>query len=302
MHPGRPISRRSLLLGAAGLAGLAVAGACGTGGDDPGQAGRIELEPVDGRVLLAGFAYQGGYLVTGIPQRLTFVVGGPDGTPSAQAPPELTLQLSRNGVDLGDPVVVSRHADGVPLPYFPLTATFAEPGAHLARAEIDGAVSEQSFIVEPASAVALVQVGSALPAVDTPTPAEPRGVDPVCSRTPACPLHDVTLAAALQQGRPLALLVGSPAASGTGLSGPLLELLVEQAESYTAVRFIHAEVYRNATAADAAATSVTPVVGALGLTFEPSLVLADAAGTIVSRLDNVYDRSELRAALDAIAA
>ena len=37
------------------------------------------------------------------------------------------------------------------------------------------------------------------------------------------------------------------------------------------------------------------------LTFEPTLYLVDAGGTIVTRLDSVYDRVELRAALDRIA-
>jgi hypothetical protein len=35
--------------------------------------------------------------------------------------------------------------------------------------------------------------------------------------------------------------------------------------------------------------------------FEPSLFVADASGTVVTRLDNVYDRTELIAALDVIA-
>ena len=37
------------------------------------------------------------------------------------------------------------------------------------------------------------------------------------------------------------------------------------------------------------------------LTFEPTLYLVDTTGTVVTRLDSVYDRVELRAALDQIA-
>jgi len=42
------------------------------------------------------------------------------------------------------------------------------------------------------------------------------------------------------------------------------------------------------------------VIDEYGLTFEPSLFVADESGVIVARLDNVYDRAELRAALSRV--
>ena len=53
--------------------------------------------------------------------------------------------------------------------------------------------------------------GENLPPFDTPTTADGRGVNPVCTRQPACALHDLTLTQALQTGKPVAYLIGTPA-------------------------------------------------------------------------------------------
>ncbi len=297
------ITRRALLTGAAGAAGLALLGNCGSTPDDDGATqGSISLsEGAGGRVLVAGFAYQGGYAVTGVPQRLTFLVAGPDGAPTTDAPDALTFAVRGDGGPLGDPLVVARRSDGIPVPYYPLTATFPEAGTWTASVELDGEPAEQSFVLSDPADVALVQPGSVLPAVETPTVTDARGVDPICTREPTCPLHDVTLSDALAEGRPVALLVGTPAFCQTGLCGPVLDLLLEQVAAYPDIRFLHAEVYRDAASTgDVATARLAPVVDAMGLTFEPSLFLTDATGRVTARLDNVYDRPELRAALDQV--
>ena len=47
--------------------------------------------------------------------------------------------------------------------------------------------------------------------------------------------------------------------------------------------------------------AVSPAVTAYHMTFEPSLFVADASGTIVARLDSIWDTVELTAALDLAA-
>jgi hypothetical protein len=82
--------------------------------------------------------------------------------------------------------------------------------------------------------------------------------------------------------------------------GPVLDLVMEQVGAFPSVRFVHAEVYRDPNnGADPAAAGLAPVVDAYGLSFEPSLFVARADGTIAARLDNVFDRVELAAALTA---
>ena len=69
--------------------------------------------------------------------------------------------------------------------------------------------------------------GRRCPPFDTPTVDDHRGVEPYCSLTPdPCPLHDITLTQALQAGKPLVFMVGTPAHCQTGACAPALEFLV----------------------------------------------------------------------------
>ena len=142
------------------------------------------------------------------------------------------------------------------------------------------------------------QIGAALPPFDTPTVKDHRGVNPICTRDPACPLHDVDLTQALQRGKPVAYLIGTPAYCQTGVCGPVLDLLLTERANRPrrhdgARRGLHRQ-HRS--------TTVAPAVTAYHMTFEPALFIADAKGTLVARLDSIYDAQELKAALDLAAA
>jgi hypothetical protein len=302
------LDRRRFLRGAAVAGGLgAVAlgapgllAACGTsgGGED---ADRLTLSTdLGGSQLVGLFNYSGDYLEAGTPQRLAFAIATPEGPPAADGPETLTVQLSRDGSDVGEPLVLPRHADGTPIGYYPLVTTFDVDGTWSATTELDGAKATQSFAVEAAGGSPIKQVGDGMVPVDTPTTADARGVTPICTRTPQCPLHDVSLTSALAEQVPVALMISTPQYCQTGVCGPVLDLVMEQVGAFPSVRFVHAEVYRDPNnGADPAAAGLAPVVDAYGLSFEPSLFVARADGTIAARLDNVFDRVELAAALTA---
>jgi hypothetical protein len=129
----------------------------------------------------------------------------------------------------------------------------------------------------------------------TPTTKDPRGVDPICTRDPACPLHDSSLDEVLGRGRPVAFLVATPAYCQVDVCGPVLDLLVDQGDTFGGVEMVHAEVYTDDTL-----ESATEAVRAYKLPTEPVLYLAGADGTIRERLDNIYDTTELAAALEKL--
>jgi hypothetical protein len=287
-----------LLGGGLAFTAFTVLAACGSGNGSRSGSSVLQLGPGgDDPVLIAGSAYGGNYLVTGTTQRLTFLVGV-GGAPTDEAPDELVFQLSRDDNDVGDPISVGVHRDGVPVPYFPLVTTFGEPGLYTATVEIDGTPATQSFQVSEPGDVLLVQPGAALPSIETPTVTDHRGVEPICTRDPECAFHDLTVTEALASAGPLALLVATPEFCQTAVCGPVLDLLIEAAPAHPAVQFVHAEVYEDAAAVGNVSTAtVAPVVNDLGLTFEPSLFVVDGAGKVVARLDNVYDRVELGQAL-----
>ena len=139
--------------------------------------------------------------------------------------------------------------------------------------------------------------------VETPTTADARGVTPICTRSPQCPFHDQTLTQALATGAPVALMISTPQYCQTGVCGPVLDLVIEQSAVTPGLQIVHAEVYVDPNGdGGPAANGLTDAVSAYGLSFEPSLFVARADGTIVARLDNVFDRVELAQAFRAATA
>jgi hypothetical protein len=98
----------------------------------------------------------------------------------------------------------------------------------------------------------------------------------------------------LGTGRPMAVLLASPAYCRTSVCGPILDLLVEQADGLDGVTVIHSEVYQNPKAVlDLSDANLAPLPTDYSMTFEPSLFITDATDTIVARADIVVDRREM---------
>jgi len=193
-------------------------------------------------------------------------------------------------------IVAEKHAAELAVPYWLFRTEITEPGFY--RLVLDGGPSDgAAFQVATPSAASVPGVGEVMPPFDTPTFADARGVNPICTRQPkACPLHEVTLREALAARRPVAYLIGTPAHCSTGTCTPALEALITLSERYAdQMTFIHAEVY-----ADADATTLAPAVEAARMNYEPALFVADAAGIIVARLDAVFDGVELDAVLSEL--
>jgi hypothetical protein len=148
--------------------------------------------------------------------------------------------------------------------------------------------------MEPGT-VAVPSPGQLLPGFDTPTTGDDGGLAAICTRTPEpCPFHTLTLADALNVGRPVAYYVGTPAFCSTGSCAPALEALIATSERFgDSFVYVHAEVF-----SDAAGTEVAPAVTALGLTYEPTIFITGADGVIRERLDAVWNQAELEEALD----
>lgn len=191
---------------------------------------------------------------------------------------------------------VPRRAVGIELPYWEVRATLDAVGIYTMRFESDDGFGAAFQVYDPAD-IATPVTGTKLPGFDTPTVDDHRGVEPYCSLTPEpCPLHAMTLTEALAAGTPVAYMVGTPAHCSTGTCAPGLEFLVDEHERVgSAVAMVHADVY-----ADDAATTVAPAVLALNVQYEPILYLCDSEGTIVDRLDGIWDASELTERIDLL--
>lgn len=280
---------RSAYVAGAGLGiGPLTALLTGCGSDDPssnGASGR------DGWSLVQRWP-----TTSLVPGRVRLPISlADDASILATGPDRLTgrIRRSEDATIVADALSATRHGDDLGLAYWPFVAEITEPGIYVV--EIDGARPEGAALqILDAERVAVPGPGGELEPFDTPTFADPAGVDPICTRLPEpCPLHEVTLAEALADPRPVAYLVGTPAYCQTGTCSPALDaLLAVRDEIGDAVTMVHAEVYTDATA-----TEVAPAVRACGLDFEPSLFLVGADGRVQERLDAVFDAAEIRAGI-----
>ena len=185
------LSRRSFLAAGAGTLLLA---ACGGGGGSSGS-GDAGNGDGDGATALAA-RYEDGYFVPGA-QRVAVSLGNKDGFMSDGVPSALDAKvLDANGKVVVTSAKADSHAAGTPLPYFPFALSLATPGVYTLSAKVAGRDLTTSFSVVDPAHVKIPKPGDKLPPFDTPTTADGRGVDPICTHQPPCALHDVTLSQA----------------------------------------------------------------------------------------------------------
>jgi len=284
------MSRRGFLTLSA--AGLLVACGSGSAGDGDGAATGTATGGGRGRALVRYFP--DGIHVAGRPERLPFGVADAEGIPLSEGPASLSFTIVDDSGKQVQAGTVERHRDGIPRAYYPIAVELPAAGIYTLRAEVDGVALDSAISAVAPGSLGFPGAGERLPAFDTPTVADPRGVDPVCTRPEACPFHTQTLTAALAAGRPVAYLVGTPAHCQTGICGPVLDLLVDAAPRFPGISFVHAEVF-----SDPDGRKVAPAVSALGLDFEPLLFVTGPDGVVRRRLDVICDRAELLDALSA---
>jgi hypothetical protein len=303
--PSPGLSRRTVLKGALTLGVISAAGglvlsACGgDDGDDEGSDGGTSSTGGEGggsRVLVT-MTNTAASIGAGVEARVPLGLGDDTGTLVKDAPESLTFDVL--SMDQGDTIVaegitVERHDSGLERAYFPLVFTPPAPGNYTAATTVDGTEVETSFQVVAEDAIVIPKPGQPFPAVATPTVDDARGVDPICTRDPQCPLHEHDLTAVLGTA-PVAALVSTPAFCQTAICGPVLDILEAASTTTPDVRFIHIEVFASAEEVEEKGPEATlsPAVESFELPFEPCLFLIAGDGTLQRRLDVIFDEVEL---------
>jgi hypothetical protein len=231
------------------------------------------------------------------PQRMTIGLADKEGVVLSSPPTgePLVFTVESNGQRIGDPLTVAAHSEGLPRAYYPIVFTPPSAGVYSISSSVNGVPIATRIQITTTTSV--VAVGERMIPFDTPTVADTRGVELLCTRSPQCPLHDVTLREALAGGTPVAFLVATPQFCQQAVCGPVLDILLGQKDAFPNIKMLHSEVYPTVADAQPNVLKVTDVVSAYGLTFEPALYLSGKDGTIVNRLDTVFDTAELRDAL-----
>ena len=231
----------------------------------------------------------------GTPQRTIWSLADSDGNLGDLAPDTFDYTvLDPDSAEIASGVA-HKHADGVLQPYYPIAVAFERSGVH----EFLFATADHGRHVGFASPglpedTTLFWPGDRFPSVVTPTLDNDAGVAQICTRSELCPFHEISLDVALASDRRTVMIVTTPAFCGTVIMcGPVLEILIDEIGTggYD-VDVLHAEVYIDPQ--PDAPGDLAPVVVASGVTYEPYIFLFDRDGTVIARLDHIWDRAELR--------
>lgn len=293
-EPSAHLSRRALLrgLGAAGAVGLLAA--CGrdrggSGADGPREASgsvgdvrqqihdRLRLQqPLDLALVVPQSEYIAGvvnhYFFGLATQQREFLDLEPD-----------RLQVVRDeGLSVvGEPVEVTRYESFGQLPVYGADLTVDRPGNYwiVVTTADHAAMGAVQVVADDESPVP--QRGAPFPRAETPTVDDPMGLQQLCTREPPCTMHDVSLAGALQAGRPIVLTVATPEFCQTAICGPVVDVIqgVKEQAGRDDVAWIHQEVY-----SDAGNTPV-PLMAELQLRSEPWTFFVAADGSLADKIE-----------------
>jgi hypothetical protein len=291
--------REAIRLAVMGLGLGAVAAGCRGQGSPTVEAGPDATIPYR---LVASYPTGVPYVAAGAPSRLPFQIARPDGTLLDDLPAILPATVWRDGRQVGDRIELTGRSDGADAGYVALETTFEEPVVHEVRITLDDEELTARVAVYDAATVVTPQVGVRMPSAATPTMDQRLAVDPICTLSPQCPLHDTSLDAALGSGGPVALVVGSAEFCLDLRCGPTLSNFVEVAAGFPTVTPIHAEPYRNPKAVpELLEADPTELVELLAINWEPAIFLIGRDGTIRARADAVAGTAELRTLFETIA-
>jgi hypothetical protein len=142
-------------------------------------------------------------------------------------------------------------------------------------------------------------VGSKARPVRTPVASTIAGRKKICTREPEpCPLHGVSLDAALRAGRPTVVSFATPLLCTSRMCGPVVdEQMVAAAKLGRKAAFIHVEVYPGRDTAKPA-----PAMAAYGFTTEPWVLVVDRDGVIRARFEGPVTATQIEAALHPLLA
>jgi hypothetical protein len=276
------LSRRAFLAAGGGVLLAAAAGGAAAAGSAAFAA------PMGNSKKLSALLLASDLYASPNPQRIAFALA--EGPKFASGPPaKLAYAQNRKGGTTVDTVL---HSRGLPKRRGIYTAevTLPEAGPWLGVVQVkkDGKRQNVSLAFQVQDQPKAPVAGTPAPRAASPTVANPLGVDPICTRDPQCPLHDVSLDTVIGAGKPVAVMLATPALCQSRYCGPVLDDLLTLTDQYKdQITFVHVEIYTNLSG-----NETTPTVQAWGIETEPWLFGVDATGNVVARLDGAFGHDE----------
>jgi hypothetical protein len=252
---------------------------------------------------LAVVANAPGTFAVGEPQRL--MIGLVDSeTADFLASPELSAEAILTSPDEHETEVAAEFMWTIPdvVGLYLVRATFDEEGTWWVRLRPEGLGPTQQAAFTVSRADVVPGVGDLAPAVETSTLADHSLEEISSDDEPDPDLYELSLDAALSNGRPTVVVFATPAFCVSQTCGPMLDQVKAVATAHPDANFLHVEIYENLDATRAEDLIIVPAVIAWGLPSEPWVFVIDAEGIVVARFEGAMMTSELDAALEAVGA
>ncbi len=180
---------------------------------------------------------------------------------------------------------------------------FDEPGdwgleANVVRPDGPQPPIRVSFKVKPRSDTPAI--GQAVPASRTLVGHTAQEVESFCSARPADPeFHQVSIADAISQGKPTAILFATPGFCESMLCGPSLESLRALRNRYgDRVSYVHVEIYKDGRPNER--KEMVPAVSEWGLPSEPWLFVVGPNGLLADKFEGSITVEETTPVLDRL--
>ncbi|MDH3680944.1 MAG: hypothetical protein OEV40_13460 [Acidimicrobiia bacterium] len=285
----RPTTRwRWALLAALGL----VAASCG---EDDAQTGVVQLVDEDTTVVVANSP---GTLTTNGPQRvLVALVGsGPNAFIGADDQPAVVELEAVGGSAAGEVTAEWLSNPGVELGLYVATFTFDEPGVW--QVGIKGAdESLAAALVDVADDSSVPEAGDPAPRSETPTGASLDELSTISTDpNPEPDFYDLSVAEAVENGRPTVIVFATPQFCRTAICGPTVEIAKDIASGHDGIDFVHVEPF-DIEAARAGALEPIEAMFDWGLVTEPWVFVVDDTGVISASFEGIVGAAELERAL-----
>ncbi len=155
------------------------------------------------------------------------------------------------------------------------------------------------------------RIGAPAPASETPTAESASEIAEISTDDEPDPdFYEQSVDAALEAGRPFALVFATPAFCTSATCGPTLDLVKAAAADFKErMSFIHVEPYRLHTVdgrlqpelSDRNLPIPVDAVNQWGLPTEPYVFVVDADGNVSAKFEGIASDEELRAAFEAVA-
>jgi hypothetical protein len=196
------------------------------------------------------------------------------------------------------------HSPKSPIPgVYAAQVELPKPGLYTFAAVAPGGPSQgvgvtHAYVSEHVNAA----VGSKAIPVDTPVGHTEHELRTICTRNPPDPMHYISLAGALKNGKPTVAVFSTPLLCESRLCGPVTDeaMLVFQKLGKARANFVHVEEFLPGTDLKPDASRLSPGFARWGFRTEPWVIVIDKKGVIRSRSEGPATASTIAAALQPL--